>query len=78
MNRKEAENEIVREMIKEFDTREGELPKEQQLDDASHIMGPPRTLEEIKYRIERAAKLSPSSTLRIGRKFLRETDPNLQ
>ena len=78
MNKREAENEIVKDMIEKLEVRHGDLPEEHQLDDVNHIVEPPETLEEISYRINRASKLSLSSTLRIGGKFLRETDPNLQ
>ncbi|MFA6305210.1 MAG: hypothetical protein WC651_00580 [Candidatus Gracilibacteria bacterium] len=38
---------------------------------------PPRDIEEIRRRIERANALSSSSPLRIGTKLAKETDPEL-
>jgi len=41
------------------------------------IVTPVEHLEEIGDRVERAAALTGSAILRVGRKFLNETDPDL-
>ncbi|MEK7524371.1 MAG: hypothetical protein AAB588_05085 [Patescibacteria group bacterium] len=56
--KEEAENEIVKEAVAQLDGRPTE-------DD---------NIATIRKRSARAAKLAPSSAIRIGRKFLQETD----
>ena len=71
MNKKEAEDSILSEMLDRHAEREktGNMTDEWIVSSAN--------IEEIRRRIERASVLSPSSSLRIGRRFLKETDPEL-
>ena len=58
--RRQAEAEIVEEAVDKLD---GRATKD---DD----------INKIRRKIDRASKLGTASPLRIGRKFLKETDPN--
>lgn len=58
--RKKAEKEIISKAVGNLDGK-----KKEEDDD----------IDNIRKKLARAAKLSPSSAIRIGRGFLKETDP---
>lgn len=71
MNKKEAEDSTLREML------ERHAERERTCDMTDELIVPSNSIGEIRQRIERASALSPSASLRIGRRFLNETDPKL-
>jgi hypothetical protein len=71
ISKKEAEDSILQEMLE----RDAERCKTGDMTDS--LIVPEANLEEIRKRIERASVLSPSSMLRVGQRFLKETDPKL-
>ncbi|MEK7171584.1 MAG: hypothetical protein AAB739_01615 [Patescibacteria group bacterium] len=76
IKKEEAEGEILQETLDRFEQRSDENPcDEDELDES--IVTPATSIDEIAKRIKRAGALSPSSPLRIGLRFLRETDPKL-
>lgn len=76
ITKKQAEEEILQEMLDKLKQRNGENPCDEDGLDES-IVTPATSIDEIAKRIKRAGALSPSSPLRIGLRFLRETDPKL-
>lgn len=71
ITKKEAEDSILEEML----DRHAERKRTGDMTDILVI--PSDSIEEIRSKIERASALSPSSMLRVGRRFLNETDPKL-
>ncbi len=75
ITRKQAEEEILQEALDRLAQHDNdECPCDEP--DGS-IVTPATSADEIAERIKRAGALSPSSPLRIGRRFLQETDPKL-
>lgn len=74
IKKEEAEKEILQEALDRLAQRNAKDPCDE-LDEA--IVTPAISADEIKERIERASALSPASPLRIGLRFLKETDPKL-
>jgi len=70
MNPKEAEDSFLQEMLERHAER-------MQTGDMSDRLIVPSSLEEIRFRVERASALSPGAIARVMRRFLRETDSEL-
>jgi len=68
---KEAEDALLAEML------ERHAEREKTGDKTDRLIVPSDSIEEIRIRIERAAALSPSAILRVGERFLKETNPKL-
>jgi hypothetical protein len=71
ITKKEAEDSILKEMLK----RHAERRKTGDMTDRLIVCA--ANIEAIRKRIERASVLSPSSTLRLGERFRKETDPKV-
>ena len=71
ITKKDAEDCLFEEML------ERHAEREKTGDETDRLIVPSGSIEEVRQRIERASALSPSSSLRIGNRFLNETDPKL-
>lgn len=71
MTHREAENDVLKKMLERHDERE------RTGDTSVAVIVPAGNIEEIIQRVERACELSSNAPLRVGEKFLRETDRKL-
>jgi hypothetical protein len=71
ITKRQAEDSILKEMLE----RHAERRKTGDMTDS--LIVPAADIEAIRERIERASVLSPSSTLRVGQRFRKETDPKV-
>lgn len=71
MEKKEAEDSLLREML------ERHAQCERTDDMADELIVTLSSIEEIRQKMERASALSPSSLVRTAKRFLNETDPEL-
>jgi hypothetical protein len=68
LDRRNAEDSVVAEMVGGLDRNPGKTLEEHQ------IVSPTIDLADLGERLERAARVGAASSIRIGEKFLRETD----
>lgn len=71
ITKKEAEDSLLSELLE----RKAEL--QETGDTTDRLVVPCSDITEIQRRIERASALPPSAILRVGQRFWRETDPNV-